>query len=260
MWPNPPLFYLGIPLFVGHKKIVYFDKIIEKVEGRIFCWFNKELNHARKIQLISSILNSMPLYTLQVIKSPKKTIDRLEKAFNIFLWGSTHSNKKIHWSSWSKLCCPKNQGGIGTNALQLIAKAFQTKLWWILKTKNNLWTKYITFKYGRNLHPTNFIAKTYDSPIWKFILQGRANGEKSIFWTIGKGQVLFWRDKWHPRSPFIQYVNNTCIDFSCFEVWTQGQWDLIKLYEKVVPQSLWEMVGHIAIDPNIRDQPRWMLG
>lgn len=72
---------------------------MENVEGKISYWFLKELNHAGRIHLISSILNSIPLYTLQVLRTPKATIDRVEKAFNRFLWGSNQSSKRIHWAS-----------------------------------------------------------------------------------------------------------------------------------------------------------------
>lgn len=255
-----PIFYPGIPLYCGHKKIAYFDRIIDNIERKVCGWFLKDLNHASRIELISSVLNSIPVYTLQVLKPPKKTIDRMEKIFNKFLWKSSQTHRKIHWSSWTNLCIPKKAGGIGIGNLDLIANSFQMKLWWILRSSSTLWTDHLLSKYGRGLHPLEFTGRIQDSHIWRSILQGRLLGEKFIFWALGQGLIKLWKDKWHPQGPFIDLIPNYNVeDFYCKEVWTDGQWDSNLLQAKGVPQTIWNLVGQIGFDTDREDQPFWML-
>lgn len=49
--------------------------------------------------LLVCMLKSIPIYTLQVIKSLGKIFHRIDKSFNRFLWEDTSEKKNIHWST-----------------------------------------------------------------------------------------------------------------------------------------------------------------
>ena len=69
-----PLSYLGVPLH--HRKLrkedlqPLIDKLIKKAAG----WRGRRMSHAAKLELVRSVLASIPTYLLSVIKFPKWAI------------------------------------------------------------------------------------------------------------------------------------------------------------------------------------------
>nr|XP_016435562.1 PREDICTED: uncharacterized protein LOC107761796 [Nicotiana tabacum] len=53
---NFPFTYLGCPLYVGRKKIDFFDNMISKIVKRLNGWQGKMLSHGGKATLIKSVL------------------------------------------------------------------------------------------------------------------------------------------------------------------------------------------------------------
>ncbi|XP_027171679.1 uncharacterized protein LOC113771278 [Coffea eugenioides] len=106
-----PLVYLGVPISRGRSSTVDFDGIIAKVRARVCHWSAKLLSMGGKLILIKHVLNSMPLYLLQVLKPPKAVLVALGRIFNSFLWDKSHDAKRTHWASWERLCFPTEEGG-----------------------------------------------------------------------------------------------------------------------------------------------------
>ncbi|KAL0442005.1 UNVERIFIED_CONTAM: putative ribonuclease H protein [Sesamum radiatum] len=65
-----PITYLGAPLHKGHKKKILFEPLIDKIRNRISGWENRHLSQGGRLQLIKSVLSSMPIYLLQVLSPP----------------------------------------------------------------------------------------------------------------------------------------------------------------------------------------------
>lgn len=78
--------YLGCPIYIGRKKISYFDNMATKVIKRLNGWQGKLLTFGGKAVLIKSVLQSIPTYALSAINSPKTTLKLLEKHFARFYW------------------------------------------------------------------------------------------------------------------------------------------------------------------------------
>ena len=57
-----PMRYLGIPLITTRLFVNDCKKLVEKVKTRIADWKNKLLSYAGRLQLISSVLSSFPVY------------------------------------------------------------------------------------------------------------------------------------------------------------------------------------------------------
>ncbi|EOY26436.1 Uncharacterized protein TCM_028053 [Theobroma cacao] len=98
--------YLGAPLFKGLIKILLFDSLITKIRDRISRWENKILSPGGRITLLWSVLSSMPIYLLQILKPPMTVIEKIERLFNSFLWVGSIACKKTHWVAWSKISFP----------------------------------------------------------------------------------------------------------------------------------------------------------
>lgn len=80
---------------------------------------------------------------------PKGVIDRIEKIFNKFYWCGVGSSNKIHWSAWSKIAKPKEQGGLGIRRIQDLVKAFALKMWFHFRENNSLWAQFMFSKILR---------------------------------------------------------------------------------------------------------------
>ncbi|KAL2237562.1 UNVERIFIED_CONTAM: hypothetical protein Sindi_0947900 [Sesamum indicum] len=95
-----PITYLGAPLYKGNKKKILYENLIDKVRNKIAGWEHCHLSYGGRLQLIKTVLSSMPIYLLQVLNPPVGTIQKLEQLFAKYFWGSTSEQRKIHWTKW----------------------------------------------------------------------------------------------------------------------------------------------------------------
>ncbi|KAL0346395.1 UNVERIFIED_CONTAM: hypothetical protein Scaly_1655500 [Sesamum calycinum] len=93
-----PITYLEAPLHKGHKEKILFEPLIDKIRNRISGWEHRHLSQGGRLQLIKSVLSSMPIYLLQVLSPPAGTLQKTEQLFAKFFWGSNIDHKKIHWT------------------------------------------------------------------------------------------------------------------------------------------------------------------
>ncbi|KAL0383083.1 UNVERIFIED_CONTAM: hypothetical protein Scaly_0595600 [Sesamum calycinum] len=59
-----PITYLGAPLYKGNKRKVLYENLIDKVRNRISDWEHCYLSYRGRLQLIKTVLSSMPIYLL----------------------------------------------------------------------------------------------------------------------------------------------------------------------------------------------------
>ncbi|KAL2526758.1 RNase H domain-containing protein [Abeliophyllum distichum] len=70
---HQPFTYLGVSLFKGARKIFLYDDLVHKVRNRISSSASRLLSFGGQITLIRSVLSSIPLNLLQIMKPPKDT-------------------------------------------------------------------------------------------------------------------------------------------------------------------------------------------
>ncbi|WRX25707.1 Reverse transcriptase domain - like 10 [Theobroma cacao] len=196
-----PVTYLGAPLHKGPKKVLLFYSLISKIRDRISGWENKILSPGGCITLLRSVLSSLPMYLLQVLKQLVTVIERIDRLFNSFLWGDSVENKKMYWAEWAKISFPCSKGGLGIRKLENVYAAFTLKLWWRFQTGNSLWTKFLRTKYCLGRIPHHIQPKLHDSHVWKRMISGREMALQNIRWKIGKGDLFFYHDCWMGDKP-----------------------------------------------------------
>ncbi|XP_075483871.1 uncharacterized protein LOC142524032 [Primulina tabacum] len=123
-----PLKYLGFPLFRGNSTCSLFEPLLQSVRKRLEGWDIRNLSSASRMTLIRSVLLSMSIYLFQVVQPPLAVLEKLEIAFNSFLWGSRPLEKKWHWARWSRACLPVAEGGLGFRRLKDLVDSFSIKL------------------------------------------------------------------------------------------------------------------------------------
>lgn len=131
---NFPSTYLGAPIYIGKKKVEFFNDISAKVSRRIQGWNGKMMSFGGKAVLIKAVLYSIPMHILSAVNPPKSTLTLLENQCANFFWGNTNGEKKHHWFKWDSLCYATEQGGAGFRSIHDINKAFSTKAWWNFRT------------------------------------------------------------------------------------------------------------------------------
>lgn len=190
--------YLGVPLL--HQRITKqtYSYLLEKLQQKLTGWKAKNLSLARRITLCKAVLSTIPLYSMQVAVIPKHTCKEIEKICRRFIWGQQDGRDKIHLINWTRLCQPKEEGGLGIKKMKTMNKAFVMKLAWGIAQENNMWVRFLKEKYlksnRRDDHPT---ATTRDSVLWKEICRVWHTVQQNTSWNLGNGkQILFWKDSW----------------------------------------------------------------
>ncbi|XP_060182320.1 uncharacterized protein LOC132611981 [Lycium barbarum] len=147
-------FYMHHNISGALRKKVYYNDLIKKVKNKLQNWKGKLLSFGGKAVRINSVLQSIPIYMLSAVVPTKYTINELHKIFESFYWSTNEEGKSRHWSSWDKVCLPKEEGGLGFRSLDDVSKAFFSKLWWKFRTSNTLWSAFMWNKYCKKKKPT----------------------------------------------------------------------------------------------------------
>ena len=98
-------------------------------DGLPICWHHTEW-----------VAQSIPTYTMAALQFPKNLCDQLDSVVQRFWWNPKMESSH-YWTpiSWSSLCRPLKEGGLGFRKSWVFNQALLSKLaWWILSGKNCL--------------------------------------------------------------------------------------------------------------------------
>ncbi|KAL2531794.1 Uncharacterized protein Adt_05145 [Abeliophyllum distichum] len=246
--------YLGVPLFKGHRKIFLYDDLIQKVRSRISGWASRLLSPGGRITLIRSVLSSLPLYLLQILKPPKAVLKKLESIFARFLWDSKDHTHRLHWKRWKDLCLPTEEGGLGFRRLQDLVDTFSLKLWWLFRSQRSLWAQFLRGKYCQGTHPILTTVPYYASPVWKRLKLIGPQAEPYIAWKLGRGliQIVPLTMVEQIRSiPITPHVDDQIVwtDTSDGRFVTKSAWQLVRTGSNI--QAVYRMIWSSIIPTTV---------
>lgn len=172
----------------------YFIDLMSKFDKRISGWRGRLLSFGGKITLLKSVLNALPIHALSVIKPPNKLIHHLEKTMAAFLWNSKERHRK-HWISWSIICRPMTEGGLGIRSLSQVMTALHAKRCWSIIKGDSVWAHYMVRKYGDPTEP-NYSMPNQPSPLWRSMMKIFQKVFDNCTWVVGRGNIPIWGINW----------------------------------------------------------------
>jgi hypothetical protein len=138
-----PVRYLGVPLISKRLSKADCEGLVAKFTSRMDSWCAKHLSFAGRLQLISSVLFSLQVFWSNVFILPKAVTRLLEQKLNSFLWCGKDEPAKAKLS-WSKVCLPKKEGGLGLKRLEVWNKSATLRhIWNIFAQSGSIWFAWV---------------------------------------------------------------------------------------------------------------------
>ena len=113
-----PFRYLGNLLTSRRISAADCDILIDKMRSWIRSWYAKNLSYVGRIQLITSVLNSISSYWCMMFILPKAVIRKVNLICRSYLWHATGNNPAPGNVCWKRICCPKKEGGLGIRNIE----------------------------------------------------------------------------------------------------------------------------------------------
>lgn len=96
--------HLGMPSSFSRKKSWNLKYIKERVWKAIQSWKGRLYSWGGKKVLIKSVVQGIPSYAMACFRLLTSFCKDLMKMMAKFWWHSNPYSRKIHWTSWDKLC------------------------------------------------------------------------------------------------------------------------------------------------------------
>ncbi|OMO62153.1 reverse transcriptase [Corchorus capsularis] len=178
-------------------------------------------------------------------------------------WGSTDTNRKIHWKIWDSLCIAKLDGGLGFRDFEAFNLALLAKQCWrLIREESSLCCRVFKARYFRDETFMRATLGSNPSFVWRSLMAGREVLKKGCRWRIGDGMsVDIWRDEWlnnppafrpTPRPGTICQSNPVSVLFD-----DQGQWDVDLVRELFVDDDVARILSVPFFTQVSRDELIW---
>ena len=121
-----PFTYLGLPMGTNKPRIQDLLPLVDRVERRLTA-SSAMLNQRARLQLLNSVISSLPIYHLCSLAIPQGILRQIERIQRQCLWRGNSDSKRKSLAAWDLVCRPKAKGGMGIMNLQLQNKALLLK-------------------------------------------------------------------------------------------------------------------------------------
>lgn len=165
-----PFTYLGLPMGLTKPQVKDYAPLICRIERRLTA-SSQFLSYAGRLQLVNSVLSSLPTYYMCTLKLPVTVMEIIDKHRKNCLWrGSDFRKKGYNLASWNLVRAPKDKGGLGVINLSTHNDALLLKhLDKFFKNDNIQWVNLIWQKYYIDGAP--HVKRERGSFWWKDILR-----------------------------------------------------------------------------------------
>ncbi|CAA6655168.1 unnamed protein product [Spirodela intermedia] len=202
-----PFDYLGCLIFLGRRRIHYFDALVGKLRKKLAGWKLQLLSPGGRIQLIRHVLMSMPLHLLAVHEVPDTVLQTIRRICTSFLWdGQLEGPRRQRRVSWEKACRPMDEGGLGIRRPQDVLNMLQKKLVWRMRTTPSVLGSFVSTKYGEWARLPADIKGVKRWADWQ---RHWLEMVPLIRWRVGRGAISAWYDTWLEDAPLASFTTFT---------------------------------------------------
>nr|GEV02808.1 RNA-directed DNA polymerase, eukaryota [Tanacetum cinerariifolium] len=110
---NATFNYLGVKVGCNMSRITSWDDVISKVSSRLSKWKLKLLSIGGRLSLLKSVLTSILLYHMSILKVPITVLNHLKSIHRNFFCEVDGSDWKLAWIGWNSVLTSKKNGGLG---------------------------------------------------------------------------------------------------------------------------------------------------
>jgi hypothetical protein len=189
-----PFTYLGLPMGLTKPQVKDYAPLVCRIERRLSA-SSQMLSYAGRLQLVNSVLSSLPTYYMCSLALSVAVVDIIDKHRKNCLWrGSDFRRIGYNLAAWNLVMKPKDKGGLGIINLTLQNDALLLKQLDKFYNKANIqWVNLIWEKYYPDGVP--HLRREKGSFWWKDILRLHIKYRGIAICTPNKGDtVSFWDD------------------------------------------------------------------
>ena len=203
-----PIRYLGLPLMSRKLKISEYAPLTNRLSACFHSWSAKLLSFTGHLQLLKTVIFGIVNFWTSAFILPKGCIKSIESLCSRFLWSGSLEKKGIAKISWSTVCFPKNEGGLGLRSFLVWNQVLCLKFIWILLSKSpSLWADWHWHIHLTNKSFWTIEAASNDSWDRKRLLKLRPLALQFCKMSLGNGQLAsFWYDNWSPLGQLINHI------------------------------------------------------
>jgi hypothetical protein len=249
-----PFTYLGVPIFEGKAKTIYFQPIADKVKLKLSAWKASLLSLAGRVQLVKSVIHSMLLHCILVYSWPMSLIKDLERWMRNFIWSGDVNKRKLVTVAWHKVCLPIKEGGLGVRSLSKVNKGANLKLCWEMLQSNLPWATFLRNRVMKQKSPIKYLIS---SSVWSSIKHKYQEATLNSSWLLGNGRnINFWTDSWCGQ-PIVKTLNipmesHSSLKASVHLFINNSTWNIPHIFYQIYP-FMQDIVEKITIPAIERD-------
>lgn len=88
------------------------------MKGRLANWKGNLLSLAGRNVLVESVLSSLPVYSMNMVKLPKAIYSEIDKISRNFLWLGSLERHEVHLINWEMVCKRKKNANWALDKLE----------------------------------------------------------------------------------------------------------------------------------------------
>ena len=155
-----PFMYLGVPIFVGRPKRIYFQVLADRIRNVMSNWRGHSLSMAGRVTLVNSVVVSMLSHSFTIYAWPRTVLQQVRNWMRNFIWTGNVSSRAYYPVSWKKCCAPLKEGGLGVRNIMALNKAFLLKKFWDFLTKSTPAAAFFSARFlQRSGQPCSYYKK-----------------------------------------------------------------------------------------------------
>ncbi|KAL6175829.1 hypothetical protein ACLB2K_052468 [Fragaria x ananassa] len=231
-----PFTYLGVPIFQGRPKRIYFQAIADRVRCKLSSWKGSLLSQAGRLHLIQLVIQGILVYSFQIYEWPKDLLLELQSWIRNFNWTGDPLKIGIPLVAWRQCCKSKEEGGLGLRDLFKANRALLVKRCWDVLSSSSPASVLLRARFLKeDFQP----LKSYKrSSVWLGLKKVWPTFFNSLQWCVGDGRkISFWLDNWmgKPLASSIGVIGFIPLHAKVNEFIVDSHWALPAAFTNLFP-------------------------